>query len=79
MREELRNFLNLYSVKGVGYKFLKEFHSKYGTFRDTFWENLEEFLSEKNWDRERREDLLKILKGEKHTKLLFQFLEKKES
>ena len=76
MREELRNFLKLYSVKGIGYKFLTEFYQKYKTFGENFEENLKEFLDRKGWDKERKESLLKLLREEKHTKLLFRFLEK---
>lgn len=53
----LENFVKLSHIKGIGFKFLKEFYERYGSFEGDFDKNLEEFLREK-FNRERVEEIL---------------------
>ena len=75
MDRELFNFLNLLSVRGVGYKFLYRFYETYGTFGENFGENLREFLKERLKKTQKVEEILTSLKREEGTKGLIKFLE----
>ncbi len=53
----LENFVKLSHIKGVGFKFLKEFYERFGSFEGDLDKNLKEFLKEK-FNRERVEEIL---------------------
>ena len=64
MRErELENFLRLNLVKGIGYKFLREFYETFGTFDDNFEENLRKFLKGRVSSKRVEEILLQLKAG----------------
>jgi DNA processing protein len=53
--KSLENFLKLYSVKGVGFKFLKSFYETFGTFGGDFYGNLKTFLTKEKFEKLKRE------------------------
>ena len=74
MRDQnLENFIKLSHIKGIGFKFLKGFYEKYGTFGENFEKNLSEFLKEKT-SPQKAEEILSHLRSEANFKPIFDFL-----
>ena len=69
----LENFIKLSHIKGVGFKFLKEFYDRYNTFGEDFERNLSEFLKEKTSPK-RAEEILSHLRSEANFRPIFDFL-----
>jgi len=53
--QSLENFLKLYLVKGVGFKFLEKFYKAFGTFGGDFYGNLRDFLGAKKFEKLKRD------------------------
>ena len=68
-------FIKLLHLRGIGYKFLKGFYERFGTFGENFEENLREFLKEKYPKRD-PDEVLSTLRSKERWKELFGFLEK---
>ena len=47
--DSLENFLKLYSVKGIGPKFLFKFFETFGTFGGDFYSNLKTFVGDEKF------------------------------
>ena len=69
---EVENFLKLATAKGVGFKFLQRFYSRYRTFGGNFEENLREFL--KDYPPSKAKAVVEHLQREEFFKKLFTFL-----
>jgi len=69
----VENFIKLLHLKGVGFKFLRGFYERYGTFGGPFEENLGRYLRE-NFPKRERDRFLSLLGAEERWKTLFTFL-----
>ena len=74
MNPELENFLKLYTVRGIGFKFLKRFYETFGTFGGNLEEKLKLFAERENLSPKRLEEILKSLEGNREFKLLKEFV-----
>lgn len=71
---ELKNFLKLSLVRGIGYKFLREFYDTFGSFEGDFLSNLKRFLKEKVSPK-RVEEILKLIREDKNFSLVWEFIQ----
>jgi DNA processing protein len=76
MTPELENFLKLYTIKGIGLKFLQKFYNTFGTFEGNLEEKLRLFAEREKLSAERLNEILKLLGENKEFKLLKEFVEK---
>ncbi len=72
---ELKNFLKLSLVKGIGYKFLKEFYDTFSSFGEDFEVNLHKFLKERV-SQKRAEEILHLIKDDRNFSPVWGFLQK---
>jgi DNA processing protein len=76
MTPGLENFLRLYTIKGIGLKFLQRFYNTFGTFEGNLEEKLKLFAEREKISAERLNEILKLLEENKEFKLLKEFVEK---
>lgn len=69
----LKNFVKLSHIKGIGFRFLKEFYERYSSFDGNIDANLEEFLNEK-FNREKVEEVLSLWRSKVWFDRIWRFL-----